>query len=815
MPAIEPVTLQDWQLPHMAIHRFEVANSVAEFAAALLSEQEVARRAEVIAEQISQILPGTAVVVYVIENEENPAWTAKASVGEVTVNKVINFHERPLGAMAENQRLLLLEGVSLKREDYAHLDVRRTVGSLAYLPLSEAGTLVGAIELVNYEHSFSASALQGLNDFVHLAGAAIAAALSYESGRNASLHSISRVTQMYDLEKVFNSTLEMEELLEIIAKKFQEVMNVQGINLWMVNGDEVELMSQAGVDPTVQVGSTQKPGDGVAGDISDTGEVVLIVDAEDDRLQKRNVGVEDGAVFSLLAAPLMEHNKLVGLVEAVNRLDGVPFDDDDQFLLTNICETASNALHNASLLQAERKLEILQTLVQVSTEITSTLNLDGVLEAVVNRPAAVIDYERAAVALESRGKLQLKAISGMDAIVAGDREVSRLKSLLDWAAISGEEVFVKQQGDEIKTEREETRAKFAEYFSQTGMRAFFAIPLVDDDGRLGIYSLESSDPEFLTPAHLEMVRIIAAQATVALRNASLYREVPLISVMEPILEKKRKFLALEKRRRTLFISMAAAVLLFLAVCPFPMRVMGNATVAPALRSEVGPQVPGVIRSVYVREGDQVTAGQVLADLEDWNYRDAVSMDQAKYEIARSEMNHALAANDDGQAGVQRAQADYWASELDRSKQRLQATHLRAPIDGWIATPHIEDFKGRELSPGDKFAEIVDNSRAIVDVAISEQEFEFLRPELHGSVKLDGFPLQTFKGDLAVVSPKGEMQNDEQVFFARLAVANPRGLLRSGMQGRAKIFVGWYPVGYVWFRQPAIWVYTKLWSWFGW
>ena len=55
---------------------------------------------------------------------------------------------------------------------------------------------------------------------------------------------------------------------------------------------------------------------------------------------------------------------------------------------------------------------ILQTLVEVSGEITSTLNLDRVLQAVVNHTQAIIAFERAAIALEQRGALQIKAISG-------------------------------------------------------------------------------------------------------------------------------------------------------------------------------------------------------------------------------------------------------------------------------------------------------------------------------------------------------------------------------------------------------------------
>src|ERR1700690_49412 len=120
--------------------------------------------------------------------------------------------------------------------------------------------------------------LEAVQEVAELASPALAAARSYESERNASLQSISRVTQMYDLEKVLNSTLEMDELLGISAKKFQEVMRVQGVNLWMVNGDTLELGRNAGFEPTVGVGTVQKPGEDIAGDISDNGEAVLIDD---------------------------------------------------------------------------------------------------------------------------------------------------------------------------------------------------------------------------------------------------------------------------------------------------------------------------------------------------------------------------------------------------------------------------------------------------------------------------------------------------------------------------------------------------------
>ena len=64
-----------------------------------------------------------------------------------------------------------------------------------------------------------------------------------------------------------------------------------------------------------------------------------------------------------MAAHLMDKEHCVGVAEVINKMDGTPFNDDDLFLLTTICETASGALHNAGLLQSERKAEVLETLV--------------------------------------------------------------------------------------------------------------------------------------------------------------------------------------------------------------------------------------------------------------------------------------------------------------------------------------------------------------------------------------------------------------------------------------------------------------------
>jgi RND family efflux transporter MFP subunit len=795
----------------------ELDINIAGFAARLLEVLETAARARLTAQAILHQFPATTTTIYVLEEDDDgPFWSGRATLGEsAEPDHRVPAEAGTLGTVFHDPRTIVFEGNTLVREDYAHLNVRRTVKSLTCVPLLHGGTLVGAIEILSFDAPLRQPLLEALGPLAEVAAAALVSSQAYEQERHTSLTSITRLTQFYDIEKVFSSTLELDELLPIIGGKMREMLECQAVNLWLVRGDgSICLMHQAGAEPTTRQGVVQKGGEGIAGDVSDNGEAVMIADPEDERLVRRNLNAEGGWVRSIIVAPLLDKESLVGVVEGVNRLDGAPFDEDDLFVLTSLNESAALALHNASLLLAERKVEVLETLVRVSQEITSTLNLDRVLQTIVNAPQAVIPYERAAIALEQNGKYRLAAVTALTQVDADAPDIAPLNDILRWVMLSEEGVHVRQHGDEIDVAREETRAKFRNYFELSGMRGFYALPLTDDTGRVGVLGLESADPDFLSPAHLEILQVLAAQATVALRNAQMYKAVPFISMLEPVLARKRKFMAMEKRRRTLLLVAASAVVIFFAAFPWPLRVEGDAVVAPVHSAQLQPEVEGVISKVYVREGDQVARGQVLAELADWDARTKLAQAQAKYQATLLQVNRALATNDGTEAGVQRVQADYWKSEVERCQEGLDLTRLRSAIDGVVATPQVENMVGRRLQYGDTFAEVVDTSRAIVDVAIDDADASLLGIGESASVKLNSFPTRVFHGDVIVVSPKGTLQGESRVFFARVAVPNPDRAIRAGMEGRSKVRAGWYPAGYAFFRRPLLWLYSRIWTWFG-
>jgi len=180
-----------------------------------------------------------------------------------------------------------------------------------------------------------------------------------------------------------------------------------------------------------------------------------------------------------------------------------------------------------------------------------------------------------------------------------------------------------------------------------------------------------------------------------------------------------------------------------------------------------------------------------------------------------QMNRALATNNGTEAGMQRVQADYWKAEVDRAQNLLEKTQLRSPIDGAVATPQVENLGGRRLQYGDSFAEVVDASQVLVNIAVDDVDAGMLKAGEPAVVKLNSNAMRTFRGNVVVVSPKGETQGESQVFYARVAVPNADQAIRTGMEGRGKVRVGWYPSGYVFFRRPVLWLYSHVWSWVGW
>ena len=138
-----------------------------------------------------------------------------------------------------------------------------------------------------------------------------------------------------------------------------------------------------------------------------------------------------------------------------------------------------------------------------------------------------------------------------------------------------------------------------------------------------------------------------------------------------------------------------------------------------------------------------------------------------------------------------------------------------PVDMPVGVGLVLPAKLQVTGTGDTLADLVQTAQVSVDVNIPESDAVLLQSGERASIKLESFPVHTFHGTVTVVSPQGQVQQDNRFFIARVNVSNEGGRIRPGMQGLGKISVGWHSAGYVFFRGTAMWIWGKLWSWFGW
>ncbi len=283
-------------------------------------------------------------------------------------------------------------------------------------------------------------------------------------------------------------------------------------------------------------------------------------------------------------------------------------------------------------------------------------------------------------------------------------------------------------------------------------------------------------------------------------------------VFQPWAKGKDKVMESPWRRLGVRLGVAAAIVAVLVLVPVPLRVGGAARVLPEKRLPVTPAVAGRVVEVVVREGDRVDVGEVLAVLDDGEFRTGREDARARYHVALRELDRFQVDGMPAEAAVERARLDGLRAELDLWETRLERTRLRSPVDGIVASPRMEEQVGARLEPGDVFCEVVDPERQRIEVAVAEADAGLLQQGMAVKIKLYSYPTRSFGGTVERIGVTATREDDRPVFLVRARLDDTDVLLRSGMTGKAKINTGPASLGRVMLRRPARWLWSVLWRW---
>jgi two-component system, OmpR family, phosphate regulon sensor histidine kinase PhoR len=184
-----------------------------------------------------------------------------------------------------------------------------------------------------------------------------------------------------DISYSTSSTLHLEEIFYQVADAVRRTLNAESISIGLidaVNGEIVfvdTLMGPLFRDlPPIRL----KPGQGIGGWVAEHGAPLIVNNAYADRRFFTKVDRDSGfQTNSILCVPLQVENRVIGILEAINKQNG-HFNEDDLRLLQAISGPLAVAIENASLhtdvLSEKRRIE---TIFASMSEGMLTVNKEG------------------------------------------------------------------------------------------------------------------------------------------------------------------------------------------------------------------------------------------------------------------------------------------------------------------------------------------------------------------------------------------------------------------------------------------------------
>jgi GAF domain-containing protein/DNA-binding response OmpR family regulator len=237
-------------------------------------------------------------------------------------------------------------------------------------------------------------------------------------------------------------------------------------------------------------------------------------------------------VRTILGIPMLRGGEPLGVI-IIYRLEVRPFTDAQIALMETFADQAAIAIENARLLtelqartaELTRSVQELRTLGEVSQTLSSTLDLDTLLNAIVARAAelagtdscTVYEYDDRTETLRFRTTHNLAdevvAVMQRAPIRRGEGVGGQMAITLEPIAIAD----IAKPGAYVGPLRE--------VLLRTGTRALLGIPLLREGRLIGTLTVTRRTPGEFPPSVIDLLRTFASQSALAIQNARLFREI--------------------------------------------------------------------------------------------------------------------------------------------------------------------------------------------------------------------------------------------------------------------------------------------------
>jgi signal transduction histidine kinase len=159
--------------------------------------------------------------------------------------------------------------------------------------------------------------------------------------------------RLLTLSRVLTSTLNLYELLNLIVHAAQDLTQTEATSILLIDAKTSDLFFEAASGiKSEEIKREVVPPDSIAGWVVRHGQAQIIADvSQDNRFSKKTDDDTGFRTRSLLAVPMKVKDRVIGVVEAVNRIGDAPFSDEDIDMLTVLSAQAAVAIENSRLFQ--------------------------------------------------------------------------------------------------------------------------------------------------------------------------------------------------------------------------------------------------------------------------------------------------------------------------------------------------------------------------------------------------------------------------------------------------------------------------------
>ncbi len=500
--------------------RTKIIQALADIANEFATTQEIGHVLEKVSQRTLDLLKASHVAIYLVQSDNKTIKVASAhgTYSEQLRSHSFNIGEGITGSIIASGKS---EIVNDTRHDPRTISVPGTptqdgeVETMMSSPLILRGKPVGAINAwrLRADGLFNESELNFLISIAHQTSISIEASrLLLETSQRAQ-----EAAAIAEVGRDISATLQVDIVLERIASYALDLLSAETSAVFLHEPGDSKLHAVAakGLDAQELKNDPLTLGQGIGGHIAlnKVGEIVNY--AASDPRAVTVIGTAVNPVEHFMGVPILTNEQLTGLLVVWRTGAEHEFRSTELVFLSSLAQQAAVAIENARLFELEKqRRQEAENLQVAATAVTSSLDVEEVLETILIALRQVTPYDSASMFLIEGDQVRIRAAKGL---VQPELALGQL-----FPAANGLLRAIQRSGKPIVVDDAQLDPRFESWAAGDHIHGWLGVPLIARGQIIGYITLDSNAPQAFNEHDAELAQAFAHQAAAAIDNAGLF-----------------------------------------------------------------------------------------------------------------------------------------------------------------------------------------------------------------------------------------------------------------------------------------------------